>query len=367
MDKDLIFKQKYEKYKLKYLNLKKQKGGALIEFGDVIAWDTTSVTQYEIPVGSGADRFNRIVTVIGEVHLPAHTTDILTIKNHVHRTKSPFYAAYTVGQIIERMNTNNTALLVELNPSNLAQPFVSINLTESLSIGMPTFGVDYREKFGSPFGYPIGKLYWMDESMIVDDLFKFLGYLQQFLLKQADFSVLRSKYDKSPKDIPSNFSPEDYEYISRVFIDIENDSEIIYDEIMKFIGAIRSIINSTYPFDTKTFDKLFSDITTSSIEDVDKQNLKDQFNKIIYMLMHTYKKLVDLYSVFTILDASNKEIVHYILLIGEEHASNIRTMLGRYITFIGPQEIKRAVQVPGTPNKENTTYVDITRLKYISS
>ena len=69
MDKDLIFKQKYEKYKLKYLNLKKQKGGAIIEFGDVIAWDTTSVTQYEIPVGSGADRFNRIVTVIGEVVL----------------------------------------------------------------------------------------------------------------------------------------------------------------------------------------------------------------------------------------------------------------------------------------------------------
>lgn len=364
MDKDLIFKQKYEKYKLKYLNLNKQRGGAIAEFRNVVIWDAKSVTQYEIPVGNETDRFYRLVTVIGEAHLPAHTTNTQTIENYVNRINVSSYKAYTVGQIIKEMNTKNTALLVELNPSNLSQPFVSINLSESLQIRMLTIGVDYREKIShlSDFSYPIGKLYWMDKSMIVDDVFKFLGYLQIFLLKQPDFSFLRSKYDEYPKNIPSNFSPGHYEFISTVFIDIENNSEIIYAEIIKFIEAIRSIINSAYPFNTKTLYELFHDITYSSIGNVDKQNLKDQITQIIDMLRHTYKKLVDLYSIITILDASNKNIVHYILLIGEEHALNIINMLNCYIIFNKSHEIKRAEQV----NKENTTYVYITRLKYIS-
>ena len=366
MDKDLIFKQKYEKYKLKYLNLKKQRGGAITEFSKAFVWDAESVTQYEITVGSEPERFNRFVTVIGETHLPTHTTSAQTIQNYFNKTTFHLYKAYTVGQIIEIMNTKNTALLVELSPSNLAQPFVSINLTESLPISMPISGVDYRNKFGSPFSYSIGKLYRIDKNMIVNDVFIFWDYLQNFLLKQADFSVLRSKYDKSPKNIPINFSPNHYEYISKVFRNIEDDSEMIHAKIMNFIKASRSIKKSTYPFDTKTLGELFNDIGSSSIEDVYKQNLKIQIDNIIYMLQHTYKKLVDLYSVITILDASKKEIVHYILLIGEEHAFNIKNMLESYITFSKPREIKRADRVHGTPNKENTTYIDITSLKYIS-
>lgn len=133
--------------------------------------DAAIINQYEVPIRNGLDNFTKLITIIGKDHLPKHTLpNHLAIKQDVLRKFSGIYKVHTVNTMIQRMNTKNTVLLVELNPSDLTQRFTSINLYESMQIPIKKMDVDYRENFGSPFQlphlpYPISKQYLQSLSL----------------------------------------------------------------------------------------------------------------------------------------------------------------------------------------------------------
>lgn len=363
------YRDKYLKYKNKYLALKNLYGGSrlvlkdfksLIDhnfISDIVLYDVTDISQFKIMVGPPDNQFERLVTIIGEGHLPRHTSTISGVKQVL--LKSGNIAVFTMQSFIEKINIKDkTELLVETTTC-LKRQVCSVNLTESVTVpNIKITGIDYREFHGPPKPEFLGtgKLYYLKKTDMVSDIFIFLDFLSETLIKNEPFTEFQSRYESDKKSIPPHLHGSHFNYLSLLLNDIENDIEVIREDIRTYKKMITDIAGVGYSFDI-TIEDNNDNISKFQIDHSTKNQIYSYLNTITERLKHTYKKLTDTYCIYKIFDSSDKSIIHQILLIGSEHSKNIDVMLSSYRIHSLPAKSF------SSKSTLTTTYVKISDLK----
>lgn len=325
-----LYEKKYNKYKLKYIDLcntntnAAMSGGYLLQHvtKNICIYDVLSFNQYNINV----DHSNkRLVTIIGEEHNYQHTTPVnvgdspdfpkiqITAAKYIKmvldknkKTKSNIFVCLEYDAGIDSTEAYN-AISHGLSTMNTPDSDIirgSINVNDTLEMMYDNnyinlvSGVDLRHSFNDS----LGDIYFPTNTTLLFNLLKQIDLLDTILIRLNTLIFVKDRY-----------SNEWDKYLRSVYDEINYKKSLLKNvqkEILQFIST--NNLNSSI-----TLDEFYNIIgyTVKTQEEFEKYNFIDQLQNI-------YMELTDLY-ILSFCVRKDIYIDELIFIIGENHAQNI--------------------------------------------